>query len=241
MPACPGPFVPIPGAAVSEFGSRSWSRAPDGLNIEGTNRVSQWPRGYGETSPGAPAGIAFRSACRAGLMCLLTSRLGDACLLHPGPVAVPHAVRRKPGQYLAASSPRHCVRPGLRRGDGRCGDEMTGACESHSSNGRARRHNRHLTLRRKGSEERAEGSFDARTEHWGGGASVCQNRPICMSAQPTTNIRSCVFSELPGVAAAQNPKRPRRSTATLTGMSLSVGRDVRWPAPRSHSKRTSGA
>ena len=112
--------------------------------------------GYGETSPGAPAGIAFRSARRAGLMCLLTSRLGDACLLHPGPVAVPHAVRRKPGQYLAASSPRPCVRPGLRRGDGRCGDEMTGACESHSSNGRARRHNRHLTLRRKGSEERAE-------------------------------------------------------------------------------------
>jgi hypothetical protein len=82
--------------------------------------------------------------------------IGNACLLHPGPVAVPHAVRRKPGQHLAASSPRHCVRPGLRRGDGRCGDEMTGACESHSSNGRARRHNRHLTLRRKGSEERAE-------------------------------------------------------------------------------------
>src|SRR5216683_8075854 len=51
------------------------------------------------------------------------------------------------------------------------------------------------------------------------------------SLPPARVDRICVFSELPGVAAAQNPKRPRRSTATLTGMSLSVGRDVRWPAP----------
>jgi hypothetical protein len=46
---------------------------------------------------------------------------------------------------------------------------MTGARESHSSNGRARRHNRHLTLRRKGSEECAEGSI------W---ADECCNRLI---------------------------------------------------------------
>jgi hypothetical protein len=35
----------------------------------------------------------------------------------------------------------------------------------------------------------------------------------------------CVFSELPGVAAAQKPSRARRRPTTLTGMSLSVGHD----------------
>ena len=38
-------------------------------------------------------------------------------------------------------------------------------------------------------------------------------------------LESCVFSELPDVAAAQKPKRLRRRATALTGMSLSVGRD----------------
>jgi hypothetical protein len=91
-------------------------------------------------------------------------QVGDACLLHPGPVAGPQAVRRKPGQDLAAGSPQHCVRLGLRHGRaGRCGDEMTGDLGKSQLQRVARcRHNRHLTLRRKGSEERAEGSDCAR-------------------------------------------------------------------------------
>ncbi len=53
-------------------------------------------------------------------------QVADACLFHAGLVAVPQAVRRKPGQDLAAGSPQHCVRPGLRRGGaGRCADAMT--------------------------------------------------------------------------------------------------------------------
>jgi hypothetical protein len=151
MLACPGPFVPIPGAAVSEFGSRSWSPAPDGLNIEGANRVSQWPR-YGETSPVGSRGHRLQVGPQGRADVPVDISIGDACLLHPGPVAV----RRKPGQYLAASTTLCETRTPSRRRAG--GDEMTGACESHSSNGRARRNHRHLTLRRKGSEERAEGS-----------------------------------------------------------------------------------
>jgi SAM-dependent methyltransferase len=57
--------------------------------------------------------------------------------------AVPQAVRRNPGQDLAAGGPQHCVGPGLRRG--RCGDEMTGELGKVTApTGRASRHNRHL-------------------------------------------------------------------------------------------------
>jgi hypothetical protein len=57
MLASPGPFVPIPGAAVSEFGSRSWSRAPDGRNIEGTIERAN---GRGGTERRLPALLRHR-------------------------------------------------------------------------------------------------------------------------------------------------------------------------------------
>jgi hypothetical protein len=39
----PGPLVPIPGTAVSDSGSRSWSRAPGGRSAEGWDDRSPQP------------------------------------------------------------------------------------------------------------------------------------------------------------------------------------------------------
>jgi len=149
----------------------------------------------------APCSARRRAPVRRGGRRQLGPAAGTRATARPPPVSQRHLDRRVlPGRQSSARDAEHQGLRRLRRAR-RPDLHLTPhprlpapstplpLGKSHPASPQAARGARQSSrsVTRPSRSPRTYGSFGARTERWGGGASVCQNRPICMCAHPAND------------------------------------------------------